>query len=87
MVFNQKIFTFLASSQYCPCFWDIVWSFWVEVNLCRFLIVCLCVLPCKIQLSRGESLDPINPFVRPMIYLNWDGNANHYTTDVVIVYL
>jgi len=45
-------------------FCNSMWSFWVEVNLCRFCFyhlfnICISL---DIQLSRGENWDPINRF-------------------------
>ena len=48
---------------YCSCPWicclyfcESVWSFWVEVNLCRFCIVCLCMYWIRTESKRPPLL-------------------------------
>ena len=51
-------------------FCDSMWSFWVEMNLCRvFYGLFICVLLLEIQLSKGEGWDPV---------IKWGGLGSNY---------
>ena len=72
VMFTVECRHFLASSKltmniqgpcYCSCPWlcclyfcESVWSIWVEVNLCRFCFVCLCMYWIRTESKRSSLL-------------------------------
>ena len=72
VLFTVECRHFLASSKltmniqgpcYCSCPWlcclyfcESVWSIWVEVNLCRFCIVCWCMFWIRTESKRPPLL-------------------------------